>query len=388
MMVMVVKEIMNNKRVCSRCIYSEDVPGIHFDTEGVCNYCKQMDGLDKFYPNGAEGAEILEKIADKMKKSGRNKKYDCVVGVSGGCDSSWLLYKMVELGVRPLAVHFDNTWNTGAATDNIHKVTKGLDIDLYTYVVNNKEIDDIFKSFLLAGVHEIDVATDISLVTTQYKAASKYGIRYMLIGSSFRTEGVVPLGWTYMDGKYIQSVQKQFGKYPIKSLPNLWLSTFFRHMLISRIKRLRPIYYMDYNKEDAIETLCKKFGWQWYGGHHLENRWSKFHHTYYKPVRFGEDQRANGFAAMVRTGQMSRDEGLRLMSKPAEIDSELIDYVKKRLRFNDDEWDKMMNGQKRTYKDFKTYKKKFETLSPFFWVMLKLDLVEKAFYMKYTKKHK
>lgn len=377
-----------NIRICSRCIYDDQVPGIFFDEKGICNYCYQMDKLEKEYPNGAEGMKIIKSIVGKMKKAGRGKKYDCVVGVSGGCDSSWLLYQMVELGVRPLAVHFDNTWNSYEATENIHCITKALNVDLYTYVVNNKEIDDIFRSFLLAGVHEIDVATDMALVTTQYMAAARHGVHFMCIGSSFRTEGVVPLGWTYMDGKYIESVQKRFGTMKIKSLPNLWLSTFLKHMLISRIKRLRPIYYMDYNKEEAKKILHQKFGWNWYGGHHLENRWSKFHHRYYKPVRFGEDQRANGYAALVRSGQMTREEGMKLMAQPPEYSISELEYVKKRLGFSNADWEKMMKGPRRTYKDFKTYKRIFELLRPFFWVMLQFDLVEKAFYMKYTKPHK
>lgn len=372
---------------CRRCIYTDDVPGITFDAEGVCRYCAQMDGLAREYPNGPEGERILEKIFAEIRKAGRGKRYDCVVGVSGGCDSSWLLYQVVERGLRPLAVHFDNTWNTAEATDNIHRVTRGLNVDLHTYVVDNKEIDDIFRSFLLAGVPEIDVATDMALVTTQYRAAAKHGVHYQMIGASFRTEGVVPLGWTYMDGKYIESVHKQFGTRPLRTFPNLWLQTFMRHMLLSRVRRLRPLYYLDYNKEEAKRILSEKFGWTWYGGHHLENRWSRFHHTFYKPVRVGVDHRANGYAALVRSGQMTREEGLALMSRPAPIDEDLIEYVKQRLGFDDVSWNAMMTAPQRTYRDFKTYKKVFERLRPFFWCMYKLDLVEKAFYMKYTKRH-
>ena len=373
--------------ICTRCIYDNKVPGIQFDSQGVCSYCRQMEKMEEEYPNDERGEKVIAQMVEDMKRAGKGKKYDCVVGVSGGCDSSWLLYQMVEMGVRPLAVHFDNTWNTASATSNIHKITSELNVDLYTHVVDNKEIDDIFRSFLLAGVHEIDVATDMALVTTQYQAASKFGVHYQLIGSCFRTEGIVPLGWTYMDGKYLQSVQKRYGTKKIKTLPNLWLSTFFKHMLFSRIKRLRPLYYMDYHKETAKEIMNQKFGWQWYGGHHLENKWSKFHHSYYKPVRFGEDHRANGYAALVRSGQLDRESGLELMSKPPEYDEELVEYVKNRLGFSDNEWEALLQKEQKTYKDFKTYKKVFEFLRPFFWVMLKLDYVEKAFYMKYTQKH-
>ncbi len=372
------------KRICNRCLYSDEVPVISFDSEGVCIYCRMIEKMEEEYPNGPEGEKILLKLVKKIKKAGRNKKYDCVVGVSGGCDSSYLLYKMVDYGLRPLAAHFDNTWNSKIATENIHLMTSKLNVDLFTIVVNNKEFDDIIRSFFYASVIETNIATDVGLATTIYKAAEKYEIKYQIEGHSFRTEGVAPMGWGYMDGKYVENVQEIYGTYKIDTFPNLWLKDFLKWILLLRIKKIRPLYYMNYNKEEVKEFLRKEFGWQWYGGHHLENKMSQFTHTYSHPRKFGHDQRANGYGALIRSGQMAREEGLRLMSKLPDYDPELIQYLKKRLGFSDSEFERIMSLPIKTYKDYKTYKKTFERMRWFFWVMYKLDYVPKSFYVKYT----
>ncbi len=372
------------KPICTRCIYDSSVPNIRFDEEGICNYCRQIDALDQEYPTGKEGEARIEKMVAEIKAAGRGRRYDALIGVSGGCDSSYLVHRMSEYGLRLLAVHFDNTWDSTIATENIHNVLDKLSIDLFTIVVDNKEYDDIYHSFFKAGVKDIETPTDIGLATTMYKAAEIHGIKHMIEGHSFRTEGVAPLGWLYMDGKYIESVQKQFGTYPIKTFPNLWFKDFLRWMLFSRIKKVRPLYYMDYDKEAAKKLLTEKYGWQWYGGHHLENRFTAFFHSYFLPVRWGIDFRIAGYSAYCRNAWMTREEALRLMQEPPHIEPDLVDFVKKRLGFSDAEFAALMNLPKKTYKDYKTYKQTFERLRPFFWLMYKLELVPKSFYMKYT----
>ena len=373
--------------ICTRCIYDDTVPNIHFDGEGVCNYCRQIEGLEQEYPTGVEGSVRLQKIVDEMKAAGRGKKYDAVIGVSGGCDSSYLVHQMKEVyGLRLLAAHFDNTWNSTIATENIHNVLEKLGVDLFTIVVDNKEYDDIYRSFFKAGVKDIDCATDIALATTLYRAAEKFGIKYMIEGHSFRTEGVAPLGWVYMDGKYIQSVHRQFGKLPMKTFPNLWLHKQLQWMLFSRIKKIRPLYYMDYDKEAAKKLLNEKYGWQWYGGHHLENRFTAFAHSYFFPRRWDMDFRIAGYSAYCRNGWMTREEALRLMSEPPHLEPGLLDFLKKRLGFSDSDFEGLMTMPKKTYKDYVTYKKTFEKMRPFFWIMYKMDLIPKSFYMKYTVK--
>ncbi|MBE2182225.1 MAG: N-acetyl sugar amidotransferase [Anaerolineae bacterium] len=369
---------------CTRCLYDDTVPRIHFDDAGICNYCHMHDQLNQEYPTGEEGQKRLNAIADQIRKDGHGKQYDLIVGVSGGCDSSYLLYMAVQMGLRPLAVHFDNTWNSTVAVENIQTVLEALDVDLYTYVVDNKEYDDIYRAFLKAGVPDVEAPTDIGLAVTLNMAAEKYGVQYIFEGHSFRTEGVAPLGWIYMDGKYIESVHKQYGTLPMKTYPNLWLKDFLRVTTLRGLKKIRPLYYMDYVKQDAMALLTSKLGWEWYGGHHLENRFTAFWHTYFMPTRYDIDTRLLGYAALVRSGQLTREKGLELIAQPQSYDPELLEMVKKRLGYSDEEFEQIMNLPRKTYRDFKTYKKTFERLRPFFWALYKLNRVPKSFYIKFT----
>src|SRR3989344_115468 len=241
---------MVEKIECKRCIYNtERVPNLSFNKNGQCNYCDLHDQIERDYPTGEEGWKKLQKIAEEIKKNGKNKKYDCVIGVSGGCDSTYMLHiAKKELGLRPLAVHFDNTWNSKIAVENIQNVLKKLDIDLYTEVIDNEEMNDMIYSFLKASVPEIDSITDLALATVLYRASKKYGIKYILDGHNYRTEGTVPLGLIYFDGKYISSIHKKFGKIKMKTYPNLPL-TKFMYYLFKGIKRVRPLYYRKYDKE-------------------------------------------------------------------------------------------------------------------------------------------
>ncbi len=370
---------------CSRCLYDETVPGLNLNEKGICSYCLIHDQMESEYPIGAEGEKRLKAIVDQIKAEGKGKKYDCIIGVSGGCDSSYLIHRAVELGLRPLAAHFDNTWNSTIANENIQRVIKKHNIDLYTIVVDNREYDDIYRSFLEAGVCDIEAPTDIGLAVTLYRAAEEFGVKTILEGHSFRTEGISPLGWLYMDGKYIKSVHKQFGKRPMKTYPNMPLHLFLKWMLFSRIRKVRPLYFMDYQKEEAKKMLTREYGWQWYGGHHLENRFTAFFHSYFFPRRWGYDGRLLGYSALIRSGQMTREEGLKLIEKRPDFDPEILDYLKKRLQYSDAEFERLMTLPKRTFREFPTYKTTFEKLSPLFWVLYKLDLVTKSFYIKYTK---
>ena len=375
-------------QTCTRCIYDEHIPAISFDENGVCNYCHQFDNLEREYPTGKQGWEILKGIAEEIKKRGRNKPFDLVVGVSGGCDSSYMLYLAKEkLGLRPLAVHFDNTWDSKIAVENIYRVTKSLDVELFTYVVDNKEYNDIYKSFFQASVPEIDTPADIGLATTLYIGARKHGIKSIFEGHSFRTEGISPPGWFYMDAKYIHSIQKQFGHYRLNSFPNLWFGRWMKWSVIDRIKKYRPLYYIDYNKEDVKRMLSKEFGWQWYGGHHMENRSAYFTNNYYLPKKFNIDLRYCEFSALIRSGQMDRDEALEKIKEEKPFDHDILEEVMKRLGFSEKEFEEIMNASRKTFLDYKTYKSLFEKLRPFFWILANMNLVPMSFYLKYTKKY-
>ncbi len=380
------QKILNNElKTCSRCIYDETIPNIHFDEEGVCNYCRMIEGLEDEYKTGeAEGVRKFEKIVDEIKQNGRGKPYDCIIGVSGGTDSSWLIHHAVKTwGLRPLAVHYDNTWNSAIATINIQKVLKPLNVDLYTYVANNVEIDDVHRAFFLAGVPELDGPTDIAAPQIMYMACAKYNIKYVIEGHSYKTEGVSPLGNMYIDGKYIQSVHERFGKFPLKHFPLMTFSQFMKWLLFYRIKKIRPLWYVDYNKEDARTLLMEEYGWEYYGGHHLENRMSAFQHSYYNPNRFQLDQRNNSLSAGVRSGLISRQEAILEYAQPPHLEDELLEYFIKRMKMTRQEFDDAMSGPKRSYRDFETYKQRFERLRPMFKILADASFVPKSFYLKY-----
>jgi len=373
-----------NIKICSSCIYDERVNAITFDEKGECNYCKQIDQLEMQYGTGtSEGDKALELILKDVKKAGKGKKYDCVVGVSGGTDSSYMLYLALKWGLRPLAVHYDNTWNSAIATENIRKVLSALNVDLYTHVTDNKEADDIFKSFFKASVAEIEASTDLALAETMYRAASKYGVKYVFEGHSFITEGITPVGRNYFDGKYIKSIHKKYGKIPMKTYPLMTFSRFIYWTVFKRIKKIRPFWYIDYNKEEARSFLEKEYDWKYYGGHHLENRMTAFLHSYYMPKKFDMDFRNNTLSANVRNGKMTREEAWKEYNTEPHLEADLLEYFKKRLSLTDEKFQDIMNKPPKSWYEFPTYKKRFERLRPLFFALAKANLVPMSFYLKY-----
>lgn len=371
-------------RICTRCIYDDGVPGISFDGQGVCNYCRQIDQLEaQFGPGTSRGEAAFAQILTAIKEAGRKRKYDCVIGVSGGTDSSYLLIKAKEWGLRPLAVHYDNSWNTEIAEENIRQVTGALDIDLFTFRLDPRESEDIYLAFLRAGVPEFDASTDIGFVQTIRAAAARHGVRYILEGHSFRAEGVSPGGKNYFDGRYITDIHSKYGAREMQTFPNLTFTQFLKWTMVHRQRFIRPLWYLDYSKEEARELLARTTGWRYYGGHHLENRATAFLHTVYNPQKFGLDNRNWSLAASVRSGLIPREEALEEYRKPLVPDPELVRYVKNRLGLSDTEYEALLGGPKRSFRDFRTYKRRFERLRPFFYLLAHANLVPMSFYLKY-----
>ena len=372
-------------RVCTRCIYDERVSAISFDEAGVCNYCRQLDGLVDQYSTGqAEGSAEFERILDTIKADGRGKKYDCIIGVSGGTDSSYMVHQAIhKWGLRPLAVHYDNTWNSAIATQNIARVLQPLNVDLYTHVVDNTEADDIFRAFFRASVAEIEAATDLALAEVMYRAAWKYGVRYVLEGHSFVTEGITPVGRNYFDGQYVRTIHKRFGTRKLSSYPLMTFERFMFWTVAARIRKIRPFWYLDYNKEDARALLEKEYGWQYYGGHHLENRMTAFYHSVYMPQKFNSDLRNNTLSALVRNGKLDRAKGWIEYNTPPHIEEELVGYFQKRLGLSENEYMSIMAEPPKAWYEFPTYKKRFERLRPLFKLLADANLVPRSFYLKY-----
>lgn len=374
-------------RMCSKCIYDESLSGIFFDQDGICNYCKQITNLKDYYQETqAAGQSRLSELLKEIKRKGRNRPYDCVIGVSGGTDSSYMLLKAVEWGLRPLAVHYDNTWNSGISSQNIYKVTEQLGVPLVTYVVDCKEVDDIKRSFLLAGVREFDADTDIAFVQVLRMVAAKNAVKYIFEGHSFLTEGLTPVGDNYLDGGYVRDVHRKFGRFKMKTFPNMTFFEFIKWILIYRQKFIRPLWYLNYDKKEARQELTRKVGWTYYGGHHLENYSSNFAHTVWLPRKFKIDYRILTLAADVREGRIKREDAIKLFHTPIPPQDDLIRYTISRLQISMEEFDSILSGPSRTWKEFKTYKSRFEKLHFFFFVCAKFNLVPMSFYVKYCKK--
>jgi len=374
------------KRICSRCVYDNFyVKNIVFDDAGVCNYCRQIEDMKAKYQTGLpDGERMFEVIVDRIKAAGRNKPYDCVMGVSGGTDSSYMAYLAVEkYGLRPLAVHLDNTFNNKIATDNIHKVLGALKIDLVTHVVGTREAEDIYRAFFEASVIDFDVFADIGVPQLLYRTAAKYGLKYQLEGHSYIAEGISPLGTMYADGKYLRSVHARFGSVPLKTFPNMSLLDFLKWTTVYRIEKIRPLWYVKYTKEDARALLKERFNWTYYDGHHLENRTGAFQHSVLGPQKFGLDSRANSLSASVRSGKIAREDALRELAHPPVVEEGLVEYMQKRMRVTPQEYEAIMARPIRTFMDYPTYKKDFERLRPLFWLLLRAGLIPESFYIKY-----
>jgi len=372
-------------KICSRCILDSTVPELALDANGVCQYCRIHLELEKQYPlsRDSENPRLAQFLA-KIKKKGRGKKYDCLLGTSGGTDSTYTMYLAVKHGLRPLAVHFDNGWNSDKAVRNIMKACSKLNIDLHTHVVDWEEFKDLQRSFLLASTPDADIPTDVGIHSLLIRTAAKEGIRYVLNGHSFRTEGVCPLGWTYMDGRYLKSVHSEFGTRPLRTFPNYTLFDFVYFNLFRKIQVVPFLNFFDYEKEKARTILEKELGWKYYGGHHHENIFTRFFHTFVLPNKFGIDLRKVELSAMTRSGHLDRETALKTVgAHPYSFDSDIVDYAVKKLGWTRSEFEVLMKSQVKSFRDYPTYN---DMISRFRWLIqigCRLNLVPQLLYFKF-----
>lgn len=357
---------MNSKtKVCKKGLWDETIPGITFNEEGISNYATLFDRLIEAYPRGEIGTRKWLKLVDDIKSSGINKKYDCVIGVSGGTDSSFLLHIAKEYGLKPIAVNLDNGWNSDVSVKNIKKMTQILDIDLETYVIDYEEVKDLLRSYMFAGLPWIDMPTDLAIKAILYKIASREGIKYILRGNDFRSEGSQPTEWTYGDGKQLKAIHKKFGQEKLKTFPNYTLWNLVYYGYIKGIKSIYPFYYLDYNKNKAQEFLTRNYGWEYYGGHHFENTFTRFVISYWLYEKFNIDKRKITLSAQVLSGEINRNEGLTEISRKPYNDHEMnqmIDYVLKKLDLSNEQFHSLMNGKNKSFKD---YPSNFKLISRF-----------------------
>lgn len=331
---------------------------IIFDEQGICNHCHQYDEMQKRIFTGPESQARLNKIIERIKRDGRKKDYDCVIGVSGGVDSTFVAYKVKYFELRPLAVHLDNGWDSELAVSNIQKVLQKLDIDLYTHVIDWNEFRDLQLSFLKASTPDSEIPSDHAIVSLMRQIAQKYKIHTIITGYNMRTETHLPRAWSqgHMDWKYIQSVQKRYGTVELKTFPHMDFLTYNWYRATQNM--IHILDYLDYVKKDAMEFLTNELGWRYYGGKHYESIYTRFYQGYILPVKFGYDKRRSHLSSLICSGEITRDQALdelRQPSYPPQMQSEDLEYALKKLEITQDEFDRIMNLPRKTYDDYPSY---------------------------------
>ncbi|MFA6715034.1 MAG: N-acetyl sugar amidotransferase [Victivallaceae bacterium] len=349
-------------QICNNCVMDTSDPNIRFDEQGRCDYC------DNYYKNilpswrpDEQGLKQLEPVLDKIRKEGKGRDHDCLIGLSGGVDSSYVAYLAKEkLGLRPMLFHVDAGWNSQVAVNNIEKLVDGLGLDLYTEVINWEEMKDLQLAFFKAQVAHIDTPQDHAFFAGLYNFAARHGHKYILTGANYSTECVrEPLEWHYhaSDLRQLKDIHRKFGQKPLKTFP---LADIFKYKLYYRfvkgVRVVKPLNHVPYIKEQAMQELVDKFGWQKYAHKHFESRFTKFYESYWLPEKFGYQKHRAHYSSLILTNQMTREEALEKLAKPA-YDKETIaqdfEFIAKKLDITVDELKKLMEGKNKTYRDYK-----------------------------------
>jgi N-acetyl sugar amidotransferase len=350
-------------QICSNCIMDTTDPNITFNERGWCDYCLNYhhNVLPNWHPNEI-GERQLQPVIDKIKRDGRGKDHDCLIGLSGGVDSSYVTYlAKVKFGLRPMLFHVDAGWNSQEAVNNIEKLVDGLGLDLYTEVIDWQEMKDLQLAFFKAQVPHIDTPQDHAFFAALYNFAAKNDFKYILTGANFSTECVrEPLEWHYHASDLVQlkDIHKKFGKRPLKLFPT---ADIFKYKLYYRyikgVRVVKPLDYVPYFKEKAMQELIDLFGWQRYEFKHYESRFTRFYEGYWLPQKFGYNKHRAHFSSLILTGQLTREKALEMISKPA-YDEETImqdfEYIAKKLDLTVEELQKLLEGENKTYRDYKS----------------------------------
>lgn len=351
-------------QICTRCVMDTSDPGISFNEKGECNLCSEfLEKRAKHNYLGKESDLKFQQLITEMKNAGQGKEYDCVVGLSGGVDSSYAAYICKKNGLRVLAVHMDNGWNSEEAVLNIKNIAKKLNIDYESFVLDWEEFKDLQLAFLKASVPEAETPTDIALLGAVHLIANKYGIKYIISGGNFATEGILPKHWHYnaKDAKYFNYIHKHFGKIKTKQFP---FFGFIKEMYFKLFKGIKIIYllnYLPYSKNEAMSILKNELDWRYYGGKHYESVYTGFIQSYYLFKKFGIDYRRATLSSQICTGEISREQALKdLETLPYsnEKSSREIEYIAKKLEITTKEFEDIINLPGKWYTDYPNDEKK------------------------------
>jgi N-acetyl sugar amidotransferase len=345
---------------CTKCILdTNDDPDLHFDKNGVCNHCYYFDEQKKLLvKEGPEGEAMLNQTVSTIKAYGVNKKYDCLIGISGGVDSSYVAYLAHQKGLRALCVHFDNGWNSEMAVMNIENIVSKLGFDLYTYVINWEEFRDLQLAYLKASVVDIEALTDHAIYGTMFKIAKENSIKYVIGGNNVATEGILPYHWTHNKKDYIniRSIHKQYGQLNLKTYPFLdrKMKRFIKN---SGVEFVNYLNWVPYIKEDIKQILIKELGWRDYGGKHYESVWTRFYQGYILPTKFHIDKRKAHLSTLICSGQITKGEALAELALPP-YDPAILrtdkEFVLKKLGLQLAEFESIMQQPVRSHAEFDT----------------------------------
>jgi N-acetyl sugar amidotransferase len=323
-------------------------PHITFDEKGICNYYFEYKELEKQHLfKGKEGEARLKELINRIREDGRGKEYDCVTGISGGVDSSYLVLMAKKWGLRPLIVHFDNGWNSEIAVSNINNIIKNTGFDLYTIVVDWEEFRDLQMAYIKASVVDIEVPTDHAIGGTLQSLAAKYDLKYILSGNNIVTEAILPPSWVYNKADYVNllNIHKKYGTIPFKTYPLFGFKAQYVQGLGKGIQTIKPLNYIDYNKAVAKQTIAKELEWRDYGGKHYESVFTKFYQAHILPYKFHIDKRKPHLSTLIFSGQITREEALKDLEKPLYDPTELTterEYVIKKLGLTAAEFEQLM----------------------------------------------
>jgi N-acetyl sugar amidotransferase len=349
-------------QICTHCVLDNSEPTITFDEKGICRYCNDYFEISKQKKHQYtldEKEEHLKKYVDQIKRDGEGKEYDCIIGLSGGVDSSYVAFIAKQQGLRPLAVHLDNGWDAELAVKNIENICNKLDIDLYTHVINWEEFKDLQLSFLKASVANAEAPTDHAIFAVLYHLARKYKLKWIIDGVNHATEYVRSDGegggYAYSDLKQIKGIHKKFGKIPLKTYPSMsyYQKLYYKHLL--KINQFSILDYVDYNKESALKLLSEQLGWRSYGAKHHESLFTKWHQVVHLTQKFGYDKRKAHLSDLILSGQMRREDALLELAKsplPMPEQLELEEYVQKKLGLSPIEYQEILNNKPKSYKEY------------------------------------
>lgn len=341
---------MEEHQICTRCVMDHSDPGITFDDNGVCSSCTRYVEVSALsgYRKGVSEQE-LERTVAVMKERSKDLDYDCILGISGGVDSAYMLHIAYQLGLRVLAVHVDSGWNSEMAVRNIEKMCQKLNVQLHTFVMDWPTMKELQRAYMLSGVANLDVPQDHLFCSAVYDMAKKYKVKYILNGSNIATEGAAPpftMQHSYRDTWHLNSIYKKHGrgkslhKYPRLTLWDAWMG-------LPGVTKINLLDYVPYAKNEAMELLTREFGWEYYGGKHFESRFTKYFQSVYLPKKFGYDKRRYHLSCLVMNHEMTREEALEELSAPPYPENEQLEdeaYILKKLDIDQDTWHKILNA--------------------------------------------